>query len=165
MTFNPSRLRSVFVLIGCVVLCYALAAAGAAGSMSAPTFYKQLVQPAWSPPAWLFGPVWTLLYTMMAVSLWRVWRQRGFVGARVEVTLFLAQLLLNGLWSWLFFAWHEGGWAMLDIVGLAALIAVCIQRFWRIDRFAAWLLVPYLAWVMFASALNLDLWLRNPGLL
>ncbi len=165
MTTAPSKVLSLLVLLGCVLLCYGVAAAGAAGSMSAPSFYRQLAQPDWAPPAWLFGPVWTLLYTMMAVSLWRVWRKRGFSGSRTEVALFLAQLLLNGLWSWVFFAWQEGGWAMLNIVGLWVLIAICIQRFWRIDRFAAWLLVPYLAWVSFASALNLDLWLRNPGLL
>ncbi|CAN7188511.1 tryptophan-rich sensory protein [Pseudorhodoferax sp. LjRoot39] len=149
-------------LLGWLLLCFSVAALGAFASRGAPAFYAQLEQPAWAPPASVFGPVWTLLYLMMAVAAWQVWRLRGWC---VPLLLFLVQLAANGLWSWLFFGWRLGGPAFADIVLLWALLAATLAGFWRVRRSAGLLLLPYLAWVTFAAALNWAVWQRNPGLL
>ena len=101
----------------------------------------------------------------MAVSAWLVWRERGWARAGGALGLFLVQLALNALWSWLFFGWHHGALAFADIVALLVLIIATIIAFGRIKPLAAWLLVPYLAWVCFATALNYSVWQRNPPLL
>jgi tryptophan-rich sensory protein len=133
--------------------------------VQAGAFYAELVRPDWAPPAALFGPVWTLLYAMMAVSAWLVWMRRGSRPVRLALAVFVTQLALNALWSWLFFGWRLGGPAFLDIVVLWALIVATLVLFWRIRPLAGWLLVPYLAWVTFAAALNYRLWQLNPALL
>lgn len=140
-------------------------AIGAVASVRAAEFYGQLVQPAWAPPAWLFGPVWTVLYLMMGTAAWLVWRRHGFAGARPALTLFIAQLLANALWTWLFFAWKLGAASLAEIVLLWLLIAATIATFWRLHRAAALMLLPYLAWVSFASALTWSLWRLNPSVL
>lgn len=147
------------------VLVAVTAAAGGAASVQAQPFYAQLVQPGWAPPPWLFGPVWTVLYLMMAVSAWMVSRAPAVAEKSLGLSLFVGQLVANGLWSWLFFAWRLGGAAFIDIVLLWALIVAVIVVFGRIRPLAAWLLVPYLLWVTFAALLNLHLWQGNPGLL
>ena len=152
-------------LIGWIALCAAAGAIGAVASANAPQFYASLDKPAWAPPAGVFGPVWTLLYMAMAIAAWLVWRERGWAGARGALTLFLLQLALNTLWSWLFFRWHQGALAFADILALLALIVATVVAFARIHRLAAGLLVPYLAWVSFATALNYSVWQRNPQLL
>ena len=152
-------------LLGWLALCAAVAAIGGIASANAPQFYAELSKPSWAPPPGLFGPVWTALYAMMGVSAWLVWRERGWAGARGALTLFVAQLVFNALWSWLFFAWHRGALAFADIVLLLVLIVATIAAFARIHTFAAWLLVPYLAWVSFATALSYSVWQRNPQLL
>ncbi|MCC8537943.1 TspO/MBR family protein [Xanthomonas axonopodis pv. poinsettiicola] len=152
-------------LLGWLALCYAVAGLGAMASLQAASFYAELVRPAWAPPGWLFGPVWTVLYGMMAVSVWLVWRRGGWTGARAALILFVAQLALNGLWSWLFFAWHLGAWAFADIVALWLVLAATIAAFAKRHALAAWLLVPYLAWVSFAAALNFSVWQLNPQVL
>lgn len=157
--------RQYIGLAGWLVLCFAVAALGALASVSAETFYQQLARPSWSPPGWLFGPVWTVLYAMMAVAAWLVWRARGFGGAAWALGLFLVQLALNGLWSWLFFGWRLGGPAFADIVVLWCLIVATLIAFWRVHRLAGLLLVPYLLWVSFAAALNYTVWQLNPALL
>ncbi len=159
----PSPSRSLLGLAGWFLLTFAAGAAGAAASVQAAAFYGQLVQPAWAPPAWLFGPVWTVLYLLMALAAWRVWRARGFRRAAPALALFLAQLVLNALWSWLFFAWHLGRAASLEILGLEALLLGTVLAFGRIQRLAAILLLPYLAWVTFSSALCLAIVRLNPG--
>ncbi|KOR48451.1 hypothetical protein ADT25_03165 [Xanthomonas oryzae] len=111
------------------MLCYAVAALGAIASIQAASFHAELQRPAWVPPGWLFGPVWMALYGMMAVSVWLVWRRGGWAGARVALTLCVVQLALNGLWSWLFFAWHLGAWAFADIVALWLVLAATIGAF------------------------------------
>jgi tryptophan-rich sensory protein len=145
-----------------VALCAIAGAIGAFASIDAKEFYATLDQPAWAPPSAVFGPVWTLLYMSMALAAWLVWRERGFARARGALGLFIVQLVLNALWSWLFFAWHRGAFAFVDIVALLALIVATIVSFAKIRRLAAWLLAPYLAWVSFATLLNYSVWQRNP---
>ena len=162
---SPSRQKQVMGFAGWVVVCFVAAAIGGAASVQAGPFYTQLVRPEWAPPASLFGPVWTALYALMAIAAWLVWRVNGFRAARRALTLFLVQLALNALWSWLFFGWHRGGLAFADIVVLWALIVATVIAFWRIRPWAGALLVPYLLWVSFASALNYSVWQLNPQLL
>jgi tryptophan-rich sensory protein len=153
--------RSLLSLAGWIAVTALFAVVGSLGSIQAKTFYALLNQPDWAPPAWLFGPVWTVLYLMMAVAAWRVAR----AGRSPALLVYLVQLVLNALWSWLFFAWHMGAAAFVCIVVLWLLIAATIALFRRTDRVAAALLLPYLAWVSFASALCFSIWQRNPGLL
>ena len=152
-------------LAGWALVSLVAAAIGAAASIEAAPFYGQLVRPDWAPPAWLFGPVWTALYALMAVAAWLAWRERRFRGARTALTLFLVQLALNALWSWLFFGWQRGGAAFAEVLVLWATIAATALAFWRIRPLAGVLLLPYLAWVGFAAVLNWTVWRLNPGLL
>lgn len=161
---HPPRHR-VAGLAGWVALSYATAAIGALASIDAASFYAELRRPDWAPPAAVFGPAWTLLYGLMAVAAWRVWRRAGLAGARIALGLFLAQLAVNALWSWLFFAWRLGGPALADILVLDALVLATIAAFARVDRVAALMLLPYLAWIAYATALNAAVWRLNPGLL
>jgi len=150
-------------LVGWLLLVFAAAALGAIASVDAAQFYAQLNKPSWAPPAGVFGPVWSVLYLLMGISAWLVWRLPG--AHRAALTLFVVQLAANALWSWLFFAWHQGALAMADIVILLALIVCTMRAFWRHSRLAALLLVPYLLWVGFASFLTWSVWQGNPGLL
>lgn len=152
-------------LLGWLLASFATAAIGAVASVNAGTFYGELVRPPWAPPGWLFGPVWSVLYFMMGVSAWLVWRRRGFRGAGGALLLFAVQLAANALWSWLFFAWRQGGFAFAEVLLLWCLIAATVISFRRVSAVAAGLLVPYLAWVTFASALTFSVWRLNPGLL
>jgi benzodiazapine receptor len=145
-----------------VLLCFGLpilaGAAGSIASISAPAFYAALERPSWSPPAWLFGPVWTALYLMMGLAAFQVWRERGWT---LVLTFFAVHLIFNALWSWLFFSFRSGAWSFADIVLLWLMIGALVIGFWRIKPLAGGLLLPYWAWVTFASALNYDLWRRN----
>ena len=145
--------------------CTLVAVIGAFASVRAGVFYAELVRPAWAPPASLFGPVWTVLYAMMAFAAWLVWERRAAALARIALVLFVAQLVLNGLWSWLFFGWKLGALSFLDIVVLWALIVATLWCFWRVRPLAGLMLVPYLAWVSFASVLNFAMWQLNPSIL
>jgi len=160
---TASRPKHAWVeLVAAVVLC--LAVAGLGGLATAPNvggWYVELVKPAWTPPGWVFGPVWSVLYLMMAVAAWLVWRQGGLAVAAVPLGLFVVQLLLNGVWSWLFFALHSPGAALVDIVLLWAAIVATTVAFWRRSTLAGVLLAPYLAWVSFAVALNFAVWRLN----
>ena len=161
----PSAMPPWLGLVLWVLLCAAAGAIGAVASTEAPEFYASLTQPSWAPPSKVFGPVWTCLYLLMAVSAWLVWRERGWSRARGALGLFVLQLGFNTLWSWLFFGWHRGALAFADILVLLALIVATIIAFGRIRRLAAWLLAPYLAWVIFATLLNYSVWQLNPSLL
>jgi tryptophan-rich sensory protein len=161
---DPGWNRTLGFLAWLVTVALA-AGLAAIASVDAPEFYAELVKPQWAPPSAVFGPVWTVLYLMMAVAAWLVWRDRGFSGAPLALTLFLVQLVVNALWSWLFFAWREGMLAFLDIVVLVVLIIATTLAFWRIRPLAGALLVPYLAWVVYAAALNYRVWQLNPDLL
>jgi benzodiazapine receptor len=155
-------LKQIWGLAGWLLVTFAAAAVGAIASIEASSFYLQLARPVWAPPAGVFGPVWSVLYTLIGIAAWRVWRQGGFRLQRAALTLFLVQLVLNALWSWLFFGWHRGALAFADIVLLLASILATLIAFWRAERLAGALLVPYLAWVSFASALNFAVWQLNP---
>ncbi len=148
--------------LGWIALPFAAAVFGA--QASAADYYATLVKPSWAPPPNVFGPVWGVLYLAMGVSAAMVWRRCGFAGARVALLLFLIQLAANALWSPLFFRWQQPGWAAVDIVVLLGLIVATTTAFWRVHRAAAALLLPYLAWAAFATALNLSIWKLNPGL-
>jgi tryptophan-rich sensory protein len=164
---NPNRfvVRSLPSLAFWLLLSFAAGGIGAVASANAADFYLQLSRPPWAPPASVFGPVWTVLYGLMGISAWLVWQQRRLAGGPAPYLLFFAQLCANALWTWLFFAWRQGQWAFVEILVLVALIVANIISFARIRPLAAWLLVPYLAWVCFASALTFALWRLNPGTL
>lgn len=152
-------------LVGWLALCFAASAIGAFASVQAASIYADLAQPSWAPPAWVFGPVWTLLYAMMAIAAWLVWRNGGFQRNGRALWLFIAQLAVNAAWSWLFFASNKGALAFADIVLLWVLIVATLLAFWRVRPIAGALLLPYLAWVSFAAALNLAVWQLNPAIL
>ena len=120
-----------------------------------PTWYASLVKPALNPPAWIFGPVWTILYIMMGLAWYMVWSCQDKARAvRLAVGIFLVQLALNFAWSILFFKWHEPRMALIEIGVMWVAIMLTIGTFARVSAPAAWLLVPYLAWVSFAAYLN-----------
>lgn len=160
-----TKQKQILGLIGWLIASFAASAIGAVASIQAKSFYGELVQPSWAPPASVFGPVWTLLYAMMAIAAWLVWRSGGFRNNRIALSLFGVQLALNALWSWLFFAWHLGALAFADILLLWFFIAATTVSFWRVRPLAGALLVPYLLWVSFAAVLNYFMWQLNPQIL
>lgn len=166
---SPAPQRSALAqaggLLGWLAVVFAAAAVGAVASVDAGDFYAQLVRPAWAPPGWVFGPVWTVLYLLMGVAAWLVWREPVACQRGRALTVFLVQLVANALWSWLFFAWRIGPLAFADVLLLLVLIAVTIAAFWRVRRLAGILMLPYLAWVCLATALTWAVWQGNPGVL
>lgn len=160
----PPRVQ-ITGLVAWLGISFITAGIGAFASIDAADFYAQLARPAWAPPAWVFGPVWTTLYFLMGLAAWLVWRRGGFAAARGALSLFLLQLALNALWSWLFFAWHLGGAAFADIVLLLLILLATLITFWRTQAAAGALLVPYLLWASFALGLNYAIWRMNPAFL
>lgn len=158
-------MKQVIALIVSFVVTFAAAGIGSMATRRAPEFYGMLSRPEWAPPSTVFGPVWTALYTLMAIAAWLVWRERKVVDVRMPLGLFVVQLALNSLWSWLFFAWQRGDVARLEIVVLLIAIALTIVTFWRVRPLAAVLLLPYIAWVAYATALTFALVARNPQVL
>jgi tryptophan-rich sensory protein len=164
MTYRLQKYPTIG-LIGWLIISFLAASIGAAASIDASSFYGELVRPGWAPPSVVFGPVWTILYVLMGIAAWLVWRAQGFRAARMPLILFLVQLAINALWSWLFFGWHLGVLAFADVLLLWWLIVTTIILFWRIRPLAGVLLIPYLLWVSFASALCYSIWKLNPQLL
>jgi translocator protein len=162
---GASTQRQLIGLVAWLAVTFAAAWVGAIASLDAGSFYSQLSRPQWAPPASLFAPVWSLLYALMAIAAWLVWRARGFKAHRGALLLFLVQLAANSLWTWLFFAWHQGALAFAEILLLWLLIVATVMSFWRVSTLAGVLLLPYLAWVSFATALTLSVWRLNPGVL
>jgi translocator protein len=159
--FSPPGLAAQ--TMGFVVWLLVCFAAPALGAFSLPgEWYAALKKPSWNPPAWIFGPVWTLLYTLMAVAAWLVWRQDSLKARRGPLTFFLAQLLCNALWTPLFFGLHRPDLAFADIVLLWLALLGTVIAFWRVRALAGAMLLPYLAWVTFAAVLNFTLWQLNP---
>ncbi len=144
------------MLIGLIVLCQAAGGAGAV--LTSAAWYRELARPSWAPPGWLFGPVWLTLYTMMAIAAWLVWRTPSSPARRAALGWFGVQLALNAAWSPVFFGLRSLAGGLVVIALLLAAIVVTLVRFRPRSPTAAWLLVPYLAWVAFASALNASLW-------
>ncbi len=161
-TWRPTVLQQVMALIGFISVCFASAGLGAAAtSTSVGGWYQTLTKPSWNPPDWLFGPVWTGLFLMMAVAAWLVWRGHGSRAARPALMWFGIQLALNVLWSFLFFGWQRPGLAFAEIIALwLAIVATCFA-FQAKSGTAALLLVPYLTWTSFAVILNFAIWRLN----
>lgn len=145
-----------------VLLTFASAAIGAAASVQAADFYAHLTRPDWAPPSGVFGPVWSVLYLLMALAAWLAWRSAPLARTRGALVLYLSQLVLNALWSWLFFGWHRGAAAMTDILALWIAIAATTAAFWKLRPVAGALMLPYWAWVTFAAGLNYSIWQLNP---
>jgi len=145
-----------------VVLSFAAGLIGQfAGGGSPGAWYRLLAKPSFTPPGWVFAPVWSLLYLMMGVAAWRVWLRRAEARTAWPLALFFVQLALNATWSVLFFGLHRIDWAFLDIVALWVAILATVVLFFRVRAAAGWLMIPYLAWVSFASLLNAELWRLN----
>ena len=144
------------------VACFATAAIGSlATSTSVETWYADLHKPSWNPPSWIFAPVWTTLYLMMSIAAWLVWKNSRLEDSRLALGFFALQLVLNALWSILFFGLHQPGWALVEIILLWGSIVITMVLFCRHSWLSALLLLPYLLWVTFASALNFALWSLN----
>jgi tryptophan-rich sensory protein len=145
-----------------LVLCFGAALLGSqAMGSSLSTWYLQINKPFFNPPAWLFGPAWTLLFSLMAWSFVLIVAKQSDKKALPAVSLFLGQLVLNILWSWLFFYFHRPDWAFYDIIALWLAILATIILSYRLNHRAAWLLLPYIAWVSFAAVLNGAIWFLN----
>ena len=151
--------RRLLALAGWALLCFAAASLG--GLFGPGEWHAALRKPSWNPPGWVFGPVWTTLYPMMAVAAWLVWKRGGFAAQRRPLILFLVQLALNAAWTPLFFGLHWPSLAFAEIVLLWLAIVATIAAFRPVSRAATRLLVPYLAWVSFAAVLNFALWRLN----
>ena len=135
---------------------------GFATARGVDTWYPTLAKPSFNPPAWVFGPTWTVLYIMMGVALFLIWRQGlDTPGVRLALTIFAVQLVLNALWSILFFGMQSPAWAFAEILLLWLAIVATLCAFWRVTPAAGGLLVPYLAWVSFAAVLNGSIWILN----
>lgn len=124
-------------------------------------WYQTVAKPSWNPPNNIFGPVWTTLFVMMAISGWLVWQASNEHKVKAPLTLFGTQLVLNIAWSWIFFGMHQPGWAFVEILVLWLAIAATAKSFFGISKLAGGLLVPYLGWVSFASVLNFAIWRMN----
>jgi translocator protein len=159
MMATESCKQSWLALVVLIVICFAVAGLGSmATTPSIPHWYAGLAKPSWTPPGWLFGPVWSVLYLSLAVAAWLVWRKGN---ALVPMVLFAVQLAFNLAWSWLFFGLHSPGAAFVDIIFLWAVIAATTIAFWQRSLIAGLLFVPYLAWVSFAAVLNFAIWRLN----
>jgi benzodiazapine receptor len=157
-----STIRQAVGLALSLLLCFAVAGAGSLFTRPAiEGWYAALRKPSWTPPNWIFGPVWSALYLSMAIAVWLVWRRAGFAGARLPLTLFALQLVLNLAWTGVFFGLRMPGAAFAEIVFLWLFILVTTAAFWPLSRAAAWLMVPYLLWVTYAAALNYGIWRLN----
>lgn len=157
--WSPFVLNAVALLLS-IAIAYGAAAFGAQFGTGA--WYEALAKPPFNPPNWVFGPVWSLLYTGMAVAAWLVWRRRAAHDVALPLALYGFQLLLNAIWSWLFFGMHRMDIAFADILLLDGVVLATLLRFWHIHRAAGALFIPYLAWISFASLLNFSLWWLNP---
>lgn len=153
--------------IGLVVFIAVCLAAGGLGAIATTPeidgWYRTIEKPTWTPPGYLFGPVWTTLYIMMAIAAWLIWRKAGTKAAAIPLTLFGVQLMLNVAWSWIFFGLHQPGWAFAEIILLWFAITATTVVFFRKQKVAGLLMIPYLAWVSFAGVLNFAIWQLNLG--
>jgi benzodiazapine receptor len=152
-------ISSFAALIGFVGACFLAATTGAVFRPG--DWYERLAKPSWRPPNWLFPPAWAVLYLTIAVSGWLVWRTSGFAGAALPLAIYFVQLVLNAAWSPIFFGLRRPDLGFFEIVMLWLSIVATIAAFHPVNSAAAWLLLPYLAWVTFAAALNFTVWRLN----
>jgi len=158
-----SGLKDYGGLIGAIALCEAAGGLGAIWtSKGVREWYPALEKPSFNPPSWLFGPVWSMLYALMGASAWLTWRDGTARGAQSALRLFSIQLVLNTLWSFIFFRLRSPRWAFLEIIVLWAAIVMTLLSIWKISRLAGILFLPYLLWTSFAVLLNFRLWRLNP---
>jgi benzodiazapine receptor len=149
-------------LIGLIISLILVAAVATFGGQFGPIgWYQEIAKPSWTPPGWIFGPVWTFLYAAMAVAAWLVWREYRASKSTLALGLYILQLFLNAMWSWVFFGLHRIGLALVDLIVLWILVGVTSVFFWRVRRVAGILLFPYVAWVAFAGVLNYAVWILN----
>lgn len=153
--------RRALALAGWLILTFSAAATGACVSTGG--WYAGLVKPSWNPPGWLFGPVWTVLYALMAVAAWLVWQRGGWAAQKRPLGAYLLQWALNALWTPLFFGLHLPGLACVEIVALLLAVVTTLIAFWRVRQLAGWLLLPYALWVAFAAILTFTIWRLNMG--
>ncbi len=147
-----------------VAICFLAAGIGSwFTAASVKSWYPGLMKPAGTPPAWVFGPVWSTLYLLMGVAAWLVWRQRTVANVTIALALFFAQLALNTTWSFVFFGLRQPGLALLDILALLGAIVATMTTFVQLYRPAFWLMTPYAAWVLYATYLNFGIWRLNRG--
>lgn len=154
-----NKTKDALALACWLALCFLAALGGV--FVSTGDWYASLNKPSWNPPSWLFGPVWSTLYCMMAIAAWQVWRIGGWQRQRAALSLFITQLVLNALWTPIFFGAHQMGWAFVEICILWLTLVATIRAFWKVKQSAALLLLPYLAWSTFAAVLNFTLWRLN----
>ncbi len=154
-----TKLRSGLALLGWLVLTFCATLSGVL--VSTQGWYTTINTPRWNPPGWVFGPVWTALYIMMAVAAWLVWRQGGWKIQKKALCVYLVQLGLNALWTPLFFGLQQPGWAFAEILVLLAAILATLAVFLRVRTAAGVLLIPYALWVGFAAFLNFTIWRMN----
>lgn len=156
---DPSRYCGLVAVLGLIGVIFVTFCAPAVGALTLPgVWYTTLNKPVWNPPAWIFGPVWTFLYLLMAVAAWMVWKR---IGWGVPLWFYLVQLILNAAWTPIFFGAHELGWALTEIIALWFFILFTMLAFLTVSRVAGLMLIPYLAWVSFATFLNFTLWRMN----
>lgn len=153
--------RYVPLAVSIALVAVVAAVGGAITAKSVPTWYAELAKPTWGPPNWLFGPVWTALYLMMAVAAWLVYLKGGLAANKIPLGLYAVQLALNALWTPLFFGLHMPGLAFVEIILLWLAILAAMLLFFRVQKAAGWLMLPYLLWVTFASFLNFAVWRLN----
>lgn len=162
---RETRVKKAADWIGLAIfIAVCLGAAGLGSIATTPEingWYQTIEKPSWNPPDWVFGPIWTTLYIMMAIAAWLVWRTDGFKTAGRPLILFALQLTLNVAWSWIFFGLHKPGWAFAGLVVLWLAIVATTAIFFQRSKMAGWLMVPYLAWVSFAGVLNFAIWRLN----
>ena len=157
-----TRMRSATALIVSAGTCLLVGVSGSlVTAASVREWYPHIQKPSWTPPGAVFGPVWTVLYLLMGVSAWLIWRNTVGSARRTALLIFVTQLILNGAWSFLFFGLRSPGWAALEIVLLWCAIVATMLAFARNSRLAAGLLLPYLLWVSYAAALNVAIWSLN----
>ncbi|MDA7541211.1 tryptophan-rich sensory protein [bacterium] len=157
-----NKTSQTIAFIVCIAICLGAGGIGAiATTPEIDQWYATIEKPKWNPPAFVFGPVWTTLFVLMATAAWLVWKPGGFKAAKTPLILFAIQLVLNVAWSWVFFHFHQPGWAFVEILVLWFAIVATTIAFFNRQKVAGWLMLPYLGWVTFASVLNFAIWQLN----
>lgn len=153
------------IVKGIVAIAIPLLVGGASGFFTitgVDSWYQTINKPSWNPPNWVFGPVWTTLYIMMGIALFLVWKEDTSEELKkIAIALFAVQLILNFFWSFIFFNQQQPGWALVEIIAMWFFILLTIFAFAQVNKTAAWLLVPYISWVSFATILNYTIWQLN----